>query len=55
MSYCRYRNTLDDLRDCYNAMNHENEDELSGEEKLAKAKLITLCVKISTELGDDGE
>ena len=39
MSYCRFQNTLEDVRDCYDHM----DDELSEEEQLARDKLITLC------------
>jgi hypothetical protein len=46
MSYCRFQNTLSDLRDCY--VNMEDED-LSAEEKQAKAELLSLCTRISGE------
>ena len=46
MSYCRFQNTLHDMRDCY-----ENLDDydLSNDEKQAKLSLIQLCTKISGE------
>ena len=53
MSYCRFTNTLQDLRDCYNNM--DGDDELSTEEQRAKEKLIKLCVRIATEYSDDFE
>lgn len=39
MSYCRFRNTLEDLRDCYKNMT----DDLSDEEKAARFELLKLC------------
>lgn len=50
MSYCRYRNTLTDLRDCYE---HMNEEPTSNEEDHARARIIELCQKIVDEYGDD--
>lgn len=51
MSYCRFRNTLSDLVDCYMAMEEiannggvdDYGDELSLEEKKAAIKLYDLC------------
>lgn len=43
MSYCRFQNTLIDLRDCY--YNLDDED-LSPEEENAKQQLISLCKDI---------
>jgi hypothetical protein len=48
MSYCRFENTFNDLRDCYNNM----EDDLSGSEKRCRQQLIDLCKRISDEFGD---
>lgn len=45
MSYCKFRNTLKDLRDCYNSMY----DEVSPEEDQAKIDLIKLCKIIAEE------
>jgi len=45
MSYCRFSNTLSDLKDCYEAM----DDELSDEERKARLKLIKLCVAIASD------
>lgn len=50
MSYCRFRNTLPDLRDCYENIDdieNANEDELR-----ARKNLIKLCVEIAEECGD---
>lgn len=43
MSYCRFSNTLEDLRDCYDNM--DNED-LSPEETKARKRIIKLCRSI---------
>ena len=43
MSYCRFENTYNDLRDCYN--NIDNTD-LSRTEAAARKKLIELCQSI---------
>ena len=48
MSYCRFQNTLQDLRDCYENMDNE----LSEEEKKAQEKLIKLCVDIACDYGN---
>ncbi len=47
MSYSRFENTLDALRDCERAMNEEDENELSNSEKEAKKVLIELCKEIA--------
>ena len=51
MKYCRFQNTLDDLRDCYDHM-HE---ELSDEEERARKRLIKLCVDIAGDYGEDND
>lgn len=43
MSYCRFSNTLTDLRECSEAI----EDELSDDEHKARGKLIALCKDIA--------
>ena len=53
MSYCRFRNTLDDLRDCYDEMAFEDTSDLSAEEDKAMRCLIRLCRDIAQEFGDD--
>ena len=45
MSYCRFSNTLEDLEDCYEALNKGNIT-LKKEARAAKA-LIELCGKIA--------
>lgn len=51
MSYCRFQNTLSDLRDCETALNETNGDleRLSADEKKAAERLIRLCRKIGEE------
>lgn len=50
MSYCRFRNTLEDLRDCYAHINDylgpEGNDK---EEEKARGLLIALCRKIAED------
>ncbi len=50
MSYCRFQNTLKDLRDCSSVV-HE---QLDGHENDARAKLLALCREMSRELEDLG-
>lgn len=45
MSYCRFQNTLNDLRECF----HEMDEELSPEEAKARHKLINLCFQIADD------
>jgi hypothetical protein len=51
MSYCRFENTLGDLRDCYNAMCDGGK--LSEDEECAKESLIALCRTILEDYGDE--
>ena len=54
MSYCRFENTVSDLRDCYNNM---DSNDLSKSEFYARRHLIELCMSIACEyvdlLGED--
>jgi hypothetical protein len=50
MSYCRFENTLGDLRDCYD---HMDEDDISAAECKAREKLLALCARIASEYGDE--
>lgn len=52
MGYCRFRNTLEDLRDCYDHMDDEN---LSVEEKRARVRIIGLAKNIVDDFGDEAE
>jgi hypothetical protein len=49
MGYARYRNTLDDLWDCYEHM----EESVESEEARARLQLINLCAKIAAEYHDE--
>lgn len=49
MSYCRFTNTLQDLRDCYNNMEEVPDNE---EEAKSREKLIKLCRKISEDYSE---
>jgi hypothetical protein len=52
MSYCRFRNTLEDLRDCEENLNDLDSPDISPEEKRAGEKLIALCKKIAEDYSD---
>lgn len=52
MSYCRFRNTLRDLRDC---ADHIEDGDLSQDEQKAREQLIALCKNIGACYGEDGE
>ncbi len=47
MSYCRFENTVHDLRDCEE---HIADEDLSAEEEAARKRLIKLCQKIADEI-----
>ena len=51
MSYCRFENTLNDLRDCEEHLS-DDESEMSEYEKDAKKNLIKLCIRISKQYED---
>ena len=56
MSYCRFQNTLGDLRDCYDALNDEDADsldEMDDDEKSARSRLIKLCGKIFRDFEEE--
>ena len=44
MSYCRFENTLRDLRDCYNNMGN---GDLSKSEFYARKQMIEMCINIA--------
>lgn len=52
MSYCRFRNTLQDLRDCYE---HMDDEDISSEEKAARTRLLKLCDQIASDYVFEGE
>jgi hypothetical protein len=62
MSYCRFRNTLADFKDCRNAleelMYEESEDTISDEEADAAEEMVMIAFGLIDELGfitEDGE
>jgi hypothetical protein len=48
MSYCRFRNTLNDLRDC---ANNFDEDDLSDDEHNARRSMILEIVELLHDIG----
>lgn len=44
MSYCRFRNTLEALQDCFD---YFGDTDLSEEEESASSELITLCKELA--------
>lgn len=53
MSYCRFENTLRDLRDCYKDMSENDFYELSETEQEARNKLVALCQNISEQFEEE--
>lgn len=49
MSYCRFRNTLLDLEDCYDNI---TDRDMGDDEERARKRLIELCQQISEEYSD---
>lgn len=49
MSYCRFENTYNDLKDCYQNI----DDELSESEENYRKKLIKLCKEIAEYCEDE--
>lgn len=49
MSYCRFENTLNDLRDCEEALENINDEvtEMSSCEKNSVVELVELCKTIT--------
>ena len=51
MSYCRFQNTLGDLRDCAEHLHDHFDDSQNGrDEKSARKSLIELCREIIEEV-----
>ena len=46
MNYCKFENTLHDLRDCWNDF-EDSQEELSESEKKARKSLVELCKEIA--------
>lgn len=51
MSYCRFRNTLQDLLDCEDNLH----DELGKEEHRARKQLVEACQRIIESAGEEQE
>jgi hypothetical protein len=51
MGHCRFQNTLEDLRDCWDYMG----DELSENETTERERLIELCCRIAKNYSEDEE
>lgn len=49
MSYCRFQNTLSDLKDCLEHLN----DDLSPSEEKARCKMLEVCISILEDSGYD--
>jgi len=49
MGYCRFENTLRELRECYDHL----DDELRDMEAKSRRRLIELCSLIASEYKDD--
>ena len=52
MSYCRFRNTVSDLRDC---ADHILDADLSVEEQAARVRLVRVAIDLLQELCIDVE
>ena len=52
MAYCRFRNTYQDLRHCWEAM---EDNDLSADEARARERLIKLCRQIVDSYGDEDD
>jgi hypothetical protein len=52
MGYCRFQNTLSDLRDC---LEHLDDDDLSEEEQNARKRLIKVCKQVVEYSCDEEE
>ena len=55
MSYCRFKNTLEDLQDCHRALDgmSDYKAELSKEELEAALKLLRLCELLADDYLED--
>lgn len=60
MSYCRFENTLADLKDCEDNWNGSELDDgsldkLSESEQRARERLLEVCRRIISDYGDEEE
>ena len=51
--YCSFENTLADLKDCYDNLENQMDDNLSEKEKKARKELIILCVQIADDYKEE--
>jgi len=49
MGYCRFQNTLNDLRDCFEHI----DDDMRDDEDRARKKLIRLCKSIAESFEEE--
>jgi hypothetical protein len=52
MSYCRFHNTLGDLRDCLEHLEEKLDPKNDSDEYHARERLIKLCCDIAQDFGD---
>ena len=52
MSYCRFQNTFQDLRDCSQHL-WDSDEEIGYDEAKARRNLVELCRDIVEECGDE--
>jgi hypothetical protein len=53
MSYCRFENTLSDLRDCYENFDGDVDALSSTQERDARNRLLVLCAAITEDFEDE--
>ncbi|MEK7426311.1 hypothetical protein [Methylibium sp.] len=56
MSYCRFQNTLEDLRECHDALSEmgDFEKELGEDEAKAAKRLLKICRELANDYPEDG-
>lgn len=52
MSYCRFRNTINDMRDCVDHLDDVLDDD-DIEEETARNKFIAICKDVAQDYADD--
>lgn len=53
MSYCRFENTVNDMRDCIDNM--DISESASAYEKRARKEFVELCAQVAEEYGEELE
>jgi len=53
MSYCRFENTYQDLKDCLKSLNQNDLEDLSNSEREFAIKLVKMCSFISQDFLED--